>query len=586
MTAPGGDGRICVRLATADDREAIYRLRHVVYACELGQHPPNAGARLTDALDAHNLYLVAAVGNDVAGFISVTPPGRAYSLDKYLPRDRWPFACDDGLYEIRLLTVAPAYRTSALGSKLAAVLMHAAARWVEESGGRHVAAIGRRELLGLYRRVGFRPLGHEIRSGAVTFELMGVTVEELRRGREPCVAMLCYLRRQLDWRLAIPFLPGAGCAHGGAFFGAVGEDFDHLERRDAVINADVLDAWFPPAPGAIEPVREHLPWLARTSPPPDGAGLVRAVAQARGVGTDHIVLGAGSSDLMYRVLSRWLTPGARVLLPDPTYGEYAHLCTHVIGCRVDRLALRRCDGYRLDPEMLGQRLAGGAYDLAVVVNPNNPTGRHVPRRALEAALRQAPTHTRVWVDEAYIDYVGPNESIERFAAATANVVACKSLSKAYALSGLRAAYLCGSPAVVDAVRAVTPPWVVSLPAQVAAVGALQDPAYYAARYAETHALRERLAAKLRALDARWQILPGVANYLLCHLPEDGPDATTFVSRCQAHGLFLRDLTGLGAELGRHAVRIAVKDEAEQEQMLEILSRVRRPDDAAAGPCRP
>src|SRR6266576_385362 len=60
-----------------------------------------------------------------------------------------------------------------------------------------------------------------------------------------------------------------------------------------------------------------------------------------------------------------------------------------------------------------------------------------------------------------------------------NVIVCKSMSKVYALSGARVAYLCAGPHQLEELRALTPPWVVSLPAQVAAVRALNDPAYYA-----------------------------------------------------------------------------------------------------------
>ena len=70
--------RIQIRLATAHDREVIYRLRHRVYAQELHQHAENAAGRLTDALDAFNLYLVAALGEEIVGFISITPPGRSF----------------------------------------------------------------------------------------------------------------------------------------------------------------------------------------------------------------------------------------------------------------------------------------------------------------------------------------------------------------------------------------------------------------------------------------------------------------------------------------------------------------------------
>ena len=62
--------------------------------------------------------------------------------------------------------------------------------------------------------------------------------------------------------------------------------------------------------------------------------------------------------------------------------------------------------------------------------------------------------TRVWIDEAYIDYVGAKESLERLAASLPNVIVCKSLSKGYALSGARAAYLCGAPQTLAELKAM------------------------------------------------------------------------------------------------------------------------------------
>src|SRR5262249_33508080 len=160
------------------------------------------------------------------------------------------------------------------------------------------------------------------------------------------------------------------------------------------------------------------------------------------------------------------------------------------------------------------RFAARDYDLIVLVNPNSPTGRHVPREKLERVLRKAPARTRVWIDETYVEYAGPNESLERFAAGSLNVVVCKSMSKVYALSGARAAYLCGASGMMDDLRAINPPWAVGLLAQVAAVAAMQDPDYYAARYTETHRLRHELAEQISRFIG-WEVLPGVANFLLC-----------------------------------------------------------------------
>lgn len=98
-----------ISLATEEDREAIYRMRHDVYALELCQHKPNAEEMLTDSLDDFNDYIVAHVEGELAGFVSITPPGFGrYSIDKYASRSDLPIQFDNGLYELRVLTVAEA----------------------------------------------------------------------------------------------------------------------------------------------------------------------------------------------------------------------------------------------------------------------------------------------------------------------------------------------------------------------------------------------------------------------------------------------------------------------------------------------
>ena len=550
--------------ASAEDREAIYRARHEVYARELGQHATNDEGRLVDRLDEFNGYLVARVDGRVAGFVSLTPPGeRGYSIDKYFDRETLPFAVDAGLHEVRLLTVLGRHR----GRELAALLMYAAFRRVEAQGGSRVVAIGRREVLDLYRRAGLQPCGRPTRSGAVDYELMHATVAGLRARVEAHPDLIDRLERKANWRLSFPFRRPAGCFHGGRSFEAIGEGFEALDRRHEVINADVLDAWFPPAPGVVQALRDHLPWLLATSPPTECGGLISAIARAQGVEPGNVLVGAGSSDLIFRAFLRWLTPRSRPLILDPTYGEYAHVLKRVVGCRVDRFPLHRFDHYDVALDRLGRAIEA-EHDLVVLVNPNSPTGRHVGRADLCAFLaRHARPGLRFWVDETYADYAGPGASLESFAARSEDVIVCKSMSKAYALSGARVAYLCAGAHQLEALRAVTPPWVVGLPAQVAAVRALEDPAYYAARHAETAALRDRLAAGLAALG--WDVTPGMANFLLCHLPAGGPDAPTLVEACRGRGLFLRDAAAMGLD----AVRVAVKDAATNARMLAILAEV-------------
>lgn len=375
----------------------------------------------------------------------------------------------------------------------------------------------------------------------------------------------------IEGKLNMPFFEDETCAHGGAFFEAIGETFHTLHRSMQVVNADVLDAWFLLAPGAVQAVQEYLPWLLKTSPPTGSEGLVQKIAQTRGVPIDSLAIGAGSSSLIYLAFREWLNPQSRVLLLDPTYGEYAHVLEQVIGCKPERFLLSSFDGFRVDTDALLARMEQAHFDLVVLVNPNNPTGQLIPRRVLEPLLAQVPPQTRLWVDEAYIDYVDGAESVETLAASSDNILVCKSLSKGYALSGARAAYLCGPLPLVRRLRHPTPPWAVGLPTQVAAVAALHDPAYYHRGYRETAALRSALVSNLRQAIPSLRIIEGVANFILCFLSPEGPDAATVIARCRLHDIFLRDVGSMGRTLGDHALRIAVKDSDSNRRIAEALA---------------
>lgn len=554
--------RFKIQCASPSDRETIYRIRHDVYAQELGQHTPTPGAALCDALDACNDYIVAKIGETIAGFISITPPdAERFSLDKYLPRKEWPVVPDNGLYEIRLLTVVEACRRR----ELAALLMYAAFRWVESRGGTHIVAIGRREIKSLYLKAGLRGSGQEIQSGKVHYEVLHGSVTSIRETfRQPILDRLAVCA---DWQLDFTFHKPSTCFHGGTFFSAIGEQFDALHRSECVINADVLDAWFPPSPKVIAALQEYLPWLLRTSPPNDASGLIATIAKVRNVPAASILPGAGSSDLIFRAFRHWLTPRSRVLILDPIYSEYPHILERVIGCNVERFELRRDENYDINLEALRSKISEG-FDLAVLVNPNSPTGRHVSKDGMATLLREIPATTRVWIDETYIEYLGTDQSLEPFAARSRNVIVCKSMSKVYALSGIRAAYLCAPPHLLEDLRAITPPWAVSLPAQVAAVNALNDPAYYAGCYRQTHDYRRELHQELETLG--WKIIPGCANFLLAHLPAAGPSASAVVEYCQRANVFLRNPANMGRSFGNRALRIAVKDRTSNQQIASVI----------------
>lgn len=560
--------RITITLADEQDRENIYTMRHLVYASELGQHAENEAGRLTDRLDAVNCYLVAKIADKIVGFVSITPPNSlGYSIDKYFAREELPLVYNHGLYEIRLLTVTSSCR----GSFVAAILLYGALCYVESRRGQTIVAIGRLEVLGMYKRAGMRSLGRQVRSGQVTYELISAKTRELRKLMPQFSKVLVHLEGSVDWRLTgVNFHKTDSCYHGGDFFEAIGDVFDDLLQKDTVINADVLDAWFDPAPSVLVALSTHLSWALKTSPPTGSEGMRRMLAHARDVQEDNILPGAGSSDLIFLGLRHWLRPDSRVLILDPMYGEYAHVLENVIGCRVHRLALSRSNNYAVEIDELAACLKLN-YDWVILVNPNSPTGQHIDRQSLELILKAAPKTTRFWIDETYIEYVDSSQSLEQFAAGSTNVIVCKSMSKVYALSGVRCAYMCGPAYLIDEIEVLSPPWAVSLPGQIAACEALRSISYYRERWAETQRLRDELAKSLRKLG--WGVVPGCANFLLCHLPQDQPEAAELIRACRKYKLFLRDVGNMGRCFDNRYVRVAVKDARTNLAMVEILKLV-------------
>ena len=125
------------------------------------------------------------------------------------------------------------------------------------------------------------------------------------------------------------------------------------------------------------------------------------------------------------------------------YGEYLHILTHLIGCNVTHFPLYPDEGFDIDKE--GLISISREHDAVILVNPNSPTGVYcedmedIIRGILSNKNGQTNCKT-IWVDETYIEYVKGYQSLENLTEDFHELIVCKSMSKCYALSGLRAAY--------------------------------------------------------------------------------------------------------------------------------------------------
>jgi histidinol-phosphate/aromatic aminotransferase/cobyric acid decarboxylase-like protein len=353
------------------------------------------------------------------------------------------------------------------------------------------------------------------------------------------------------------------CFHGGDFWSNLDSRFQSIPAEGTIINADVLDAWFSPSPKVIESLNNYLPYWQNMSPPTFAEGLVAAIAEKYQILEEEILVGAGSSALWFLFALRFLTSDSKVLLIEPSYGEYFHVCNTVVGCNIDQIVTPLSEKFRLDLDAWSQKLNSDHFNLAVLINPNNPTGIGISREEILKAIKKVPASTQILVDEAYMDFWDPDQSLLS-GPLPPNVTVISSFSKRFALSGLRVAMLRTSPTMRDSLALRTPPWAVSLPAQIGACAALRDEAYYRQKFIETIGLRNRL--KMGLEDSGYETIDSCANWLMMRVS----DAERFYRQMASRGLYVRNIGLTAPSLGNEWIRIAVKDHQTNMKMLDLI----------------
>ena len=360
------------------------------------------------------------------------------------------------------------------------------------------------------------------------------------------------------------------CPHGGRVYDTVGQDFSRLDALDEVLAADVLDAWYPPAPSVLEQLSNNLAWCARTSPPVHADGLRDVIAKSRGIESSQIVLGCGSSDLIFRVVPKFLGGTGSIVIPQPSYAEYRHVLTNVHDREVAPFFTDGED-FVLQVDALTEFANSVDASAICLVNPCNPTGFALKREQM-VQLLDGIGNKQIVVDETYIDYIGKENSLEQLVEHYPNLLILKSVSKFYALSGMRIGYAVTSAKRAKRFQLETPPYIVSTPGQMAAIAAFESESYYIERVEETHRLRDSLSARLNALPGL-RVMPSNINCILLDLNDTGWTAADFWSEMQARKLLCRDIGHQGLTDATRYVRLAVLNEDDNEKMVTMISAV-------------
>jgi len=301
-------------------------------------------------------------------------------------------------------------------------------------------------------------------------------------------------------------------------------------------------------------------------PDPQPAALLDRLAELYGVDATQLLIGRGSDEGIDLLMRAFCAAGRdAIMVSPPTFGMYA-VCARVQGADVVEAPLRE-DG-SLDVDALLARVTP-AVKLVFVCAPNNPSGAGVPRTAILRLAGALAGRALLVVDEAYVEFVEPGGdggSVADCVGAVPNLVVLRTLSKAWALAGVRVGMLLADARVVALLRKLTPPYPVPAPCAEAALRAVSRAGERAMRerVAVTIHERARLRAALAGLACVREVLPSQANFLAVRFH----DAEAALDALLASGIVVRDVRRYPS-LG-DALRLTLGAPAENDRVLQVL----------------
>lgn len=353
--------------------------------------------------------------------------------------------------------------------------------------------------------------------------------------------------------------------HGGNLYAAMRQTGDCLsEILDFSANINPL--------GLSENIRQALYASLEAIihyPDVQGYALKQAISQHYQVKDEMITLGNGAVELMY-VLCHMLKP-KRILITAPTFSEYES-AARASGATVEYFYLHADNNFTIDVEAMAQELAN--IDIVFICNPNNPTGTLLTNMQIEQLLLVAQAqNTYVVVDESFIDFL-PNDSFytcrQKLTQYT-NLIILHSLTKFYAIPGLRLGFSLASSEVTNLLHSGKDPWNVNTLAQSAGVVALNDPTYQHRSKEFIGTVKMDLYHSLLAIPGLKPYVPSV-NFILVNITDTKMTSEELRAAMASHNILIRDCSnypGLSSEY----IRVAVKGPEQNSRLVNTLQKV-------------
>jgi histidinol-phosphate aminotransferase len=320
---------------------------------------------------------------------------------------------------------------------------------------------------------------------------------------------------------------------------------------------------FGPHPKVVEAIRDAAAAMNRY-PDPDATRLRRRIADRYETEPGRVAVGNGSCEILLAAAEALCEPGAEILYAWPSFSMYPHLAA-LTGAREIRVPLAEDKVHDLDA-MAAEVTA--ATQLAIVCNPNNPTGTHLPAAQIAAFCERIPDHVTIAFDEAYVEFQiddDPDAAVDLLADFP-NLVILRTFSKVYGLAGLRVGFALGSAKFRAAVDAVRQPFSVNALAQAAAAEAILHQDDVEQRVERTLVERVRVEEGLRELGLA--TAETQANFSWIDLAD--ADEKDVVAGLAEQSIAVRPGTPLG---GPGHIRVSYGTAAENDRFLAALAQI-------------
>jgi histidinol-phosphate aminotransferase len=285
------------------------------------------------------------------------------------------------------------------------------------------------------------------------------------------------------------------------------------------------------SPKAIDAITESIP-LSNRYPHRQYSQLIDLIAERENVSPDHIILGAGSTDVMVTLIHLVSTNG-EILVGDPTYFDFIYYAEQA-ECRLNRVRLN--NKYEHDLEGMEQQISPRT-DLIYICNPNNPAGSITPKDKLELFCESASKHALVVVDEAYHEYVEDEAyaSMIDLAKQRKNIIVTRTFSKIFGLAGLRIGYGIAHPDTLTKLKKLSRNFApVAWLSLKAAAAIYQDQRFISGVREKNKQVKSYLCAELKNLGLYY--IPSHTNFVLFKVDQD---AAELAAKLEAQNIRIR-----------------------------------------------